>query len=67
MSAHGVSVTVSYPPDTDTPGFAEEQKNKPKETRLISETSGIYSPDEVAKKTLDDALVFNVFIIFIIL
>uniref|UniRef100_T1HQ05 3-dehydrosphinganine reductase n=1 Tax=Rhodnius prolixus TaxID=13249 RepID=T1HQ05_RHOPR len=53
---HGVQVTVAYPPDTDTPGFAEEEKSKPQETRLISQTSGLWKPDEVAKRILNDSL-----------
>ena len=40
-----ISVQVVYPPDTDTPGFVEEQIGKPEETKLISETSGLFSPE----------------------
>ena len=40
-----ISVQVAYPPDTDTPGFEEEQIGKPEETKLISETSGLFSPE----------------------
>lgn len=51
---------MSFPPDTDTPGFAEENKDKPEETRLISEAAGLYSPESVAKVLLDHSLVsFN--------
>ena len=25
---HGIGVSISFPPDTDTPGFEEENKNK---------------------------------------
>lgn len=28
MKPYNVYVTVAYPPDTDTPGFAEENKTK---------------------------------------
>ncbi|XP_054159593.1 3-ketodihydrosphingosine reductase-like [Oppia nitens] len=56
LKSHNISVTVSYPPDTDTPGFANEQINKPIETKLISDSGGLYSPDIVAKHTLTDAL-----------
>lgn len=55
---YGISVTLAFPPDTDTPGFANEQKTKPMETRLISETAGLIHPDVVAEKTLLDALVY---------
>lgn len=46
---YGLSVTVSFPPDTDTPGMVEENKGKPKETMLISETAGLFKPEVVAK------------------
>ena len=45
----GVNVTIVYPPDTDTPGFTEEQATMPNETREISETGGLFSADCVAK------------------
>nr|UVW99761.1 3-dehydrosphinganine reductase [Sogatella furcifera] len=53
---YGVCVTVALPPDTDTPGFAEEEKAKLEETRLISESAGLWSPDRVARAILDDAI-----------
>lgn len=28
VKSYNISVTVAYPPDTDTPGFAEESQNK---------------------------------------
>lgn len=61
---YGVKVTIAYPPDTDTPGFAVEEKGKPKETSLISESGGLYQPSVVAKQILNDALViyYNLFI-----
>lgn len=45
------------PPDTDTPGYAEELIGKPLETLLISKTADLYSPEEVGNKILQDALV----------
>jgi short-subunit dehydrogenase len=36
----GVSVHIAYPPDTDTPGYAEEQKLKPKECADFSAAVG---------------------------
>ncbi|XP_046449073.1 3-ketodihydrosphingosine reductase-like [Daphnia pulex] len=56
LKPYNLTVTVSFPPDTDTPGFAEENKNKPEETRLISETAGLFSPETVAKVLLDHSL-----------
>jgi Short-chain dehydrogenases of various substrate specificities len=40
-----VSIQVAFPPDTDTPGFEEEQIGKPEETKLISQTSGLFSAE----------------------
>jgi hypothetical protein len=64
---------VVFPPDTDTPGFAEELKTKvrieigvasdkvcspqPKETKLISDTAGLFQPSYVAKKMIKDSIV----------
>ncbi|CAF3519867.1 unnamed protein product [Rotaria socialis] len=47
-----IYVTVAYPPDTDTPGFAEEKKTMPIETQLINDTSGVVSAPDVAKKII---------------
>ena len=52
-----MTVTVSFPPDTDTPGFADENKDKPEETRLISEDAGLHKADEVGSACLHDTLV----------
>uniref|UniRef100_G3MS76 3-dehydrosphinganine reductase n=1 Tax=Amblyomma maculatum TaxID=34609 RepID=G3MS76_AMBMU len=56
----GVHVMVAFPPDTDTPGFTEEQRTKPAETKLISSTVGLWSPDAVACAILQDVLEGNV-------
>uniref|UniRef100_A0A1B6CKZ1 3-dehydrosphinganine reductase n=2 Tax=Clastoptera arizonana TaxID=38151 RepID=A0A1B6CKZ1_9HEMI len=52
----GITVTVALPPDTDTPGFAEEEKAKITETREICQASGLMSADLVALRVLDDAI-----------
>ena len=45
-----VSVHIAYPPDTDTPGYAEEQKIKPKECADFSALVGSpFTADSVAK------------------
>ncbi|KAG7166194.1 3-ketodihydrosphingosine reductase-like [Homarus americanus] len=56
VKPYNISVTVCYPPDTDTPGLEEENKTKPIETKLISEAAGLFKAEEVAKKLVDDAL-----------
>lgn len=53
---YNVSVCLSLPPDTDTPGLVNEEKSKPLETRLISESAGLMQPDVVAKNLINDAL-----------
>lgn len=59
--AHGVSVTLALPCDTNTPGFEEEEKSKPRETKIISGGGGLLEPEVMAKAILKDALVcFNV-------
>uniref|UniRef100_H2YIA8 3-dehydrosphinganine reductase n=1 Tax=Ciona savignyi TaxID=51511 RepID=H2YIA8_CIOSA len=49
-----MAVTISFPPDTDTPGFHSEDNTKPEETRLISETAGLFSADVVARSLVRD-------------
>lgn len=56
---HGIDVTVAFPPDTDTPGFAEEEKSKPIETKLICGKAGLFSSEAVARSTLEDILEGN--------
>uniref|UniRef100_A0A4W5KGD3 3-dehydrosphinganine reductase n=1 Tax=Hucho hucho TaxID=62062 RepID=A0A4W5KGD3_9TELE len=59
MKPYNIYVTIAYPPDTDTPGLAEENRTKPLETRLISETSGVTQPEQVAKIVVKDAVQGN--------
>ncbi|ETE65005.1 3-ketodihydrosphingosine reductase [Ophiophagus hannah] len=56
VKPYNIYVTVAYPPDTDTPGFAKESQNKVLETKLISEASSICQPDYVAKIIVKDAV-----------
>jgi 3-dehydrosphinganine reductase len=57
VKPYNISVTLCMPPDTDTPGYANEEKTKPMETRLISQSSGLMSPASVAKQLMEDTLV----------
>jgi len=47
----GVSVSLGYPPDTDTPGFATENISKPAATTAISEffQDTVFKPEVVAR------------------
>ncbi|XP_029166173.1 3-ketodihydrosphingosine reductase [Nylanderia fulva] len=56
LKPYNISVTLSLPPDTDTPGFAVEELSKPLETQLISQTSTLVRPEVVADKLFKDAL-----------
>lgn len=53
----GVTVTLALPADTDTPGFENEEKSKPKETKIISGSAGLAKPEDVAAQIIKDALV----------
>lgn len=53
VKPYNVYVTLSFPPDTDTPGFKEENLTKCEETRIISESSGLSSSKEVADGIID--------------
>lgn len=45
----GVTVSVVYPPDTDTPQLTQENKTKPAETFAISGSAKTWQADDVAK------------------
>jgi 3-dehydrosphinganine reductase len=52
VKPQGITVSVLCPPDTDTPGFAEENKTKPPETKEIEGTAGLMKPEQVASALL---------------
>jgi len=56
VSPYNISVSVTCPPDTETPGLVSESVGKPEETRLISEYGGLFSAKEVADQLVLDAL-----------
>lgn len=66
MKPYGVKVTISVPPSTDTPGYIMEEENVPLETRLISKSAGLASPEKVAVQMLDDAIVSTLFTFYTI-
>ncbi|MBN2042022.1 MAG: SDR family oxidoreductase [Spirochaetes bacterium] len=47
-----IGISVICPPDTDTPGFANENIFKPEETKMISGNIKPVSPEFVARKLL---------------
>lgn len=50
---HNIGITVVFPPDTDTPQLAEENRIKPPETKAISGEVKTLSADEVALCALE--------------
>lgn len=56
VTPYNIKVCLAFPPDTDTPGYVEEMKTKPLETRLISETSGLFTADDVAISIVNDCV-----------
>jgi 3-dehydrosphinganine reductase len=44
----GIRTSIVYPPDTDTPGFEQENRTKPPETARISDGITPLPPDRVA-------------------
>ena len=49
LKPYNIKISVCCPPDTNTPGFQEEQKTIPEETKLISDSAGLFQPEVVAK------------------
>eukprot|EP00939_MAST-03C_sp_MAST-3C-sp1_P002700 g2700.t1 len=52
LRGFGIRVSIAYPPDTDTPGFENENKTKPKETLEITPPS-VYKPSIVASQIVN--------------
>jgi len=55
LSGFGIKVAICYPPDTDTPGFAEENKTKPPETKACFPADA-YAADKVASQSIHSML-----------
>ncbi|KAJ6833931.1 3-dehydrosphinganine reductase TSC10A-like [Iris pallida] len=51
--ADNIHVSLIFPPDTDTPGFAEEIKLRSELGNIIAGSSGGMKSDDVAEKTLN--------------
>jgi len=52
LKPQGIRVTIVYPPDTDTPQLAAENKIKPPETKQITATAKTWSAIAVAQEIL---------------
>ncbi len=53
---YNIKVSVLFPVDTDTPGFAEENKIKPEECKIISESGTVMTAEEVTEVFIDGIL-----------
>eukprot|EP01095_Lingulamoeba_sp_RSL-Kostka_P003006 TRINITY_DN138_c0_g1_i1.p1 TRINITY_DN138_c0_g1~~TRINITY_DN138_c0_g1_i1.p1 ORF type:complete len:388 (-),score=108.18 TRINITY_DN138_c0_g1_i1:287-1450(-) len=49
VKPYNIFISVSYPPDTDTPMYEQEMKIKPIETVKMSESGSVFSSKNVAK------------------
>lgn len=54
LKRYGLKVQVLCPPDTDTPGFEAENKNKPAETKAIGGKAKLLQPSFIADSLLKD-------------
>jgi len=52
LKPSGITVSALCPPDTDTPGFEEENKEKPEETKALSENAKVMDSRDVARAML---------------
>lgn len=52
LKPKGIAVTVVYPPDTDTPQLAAENKIKPAETKKITATAKTWTAAAVAQQII---------------
>jgi len=52
LESANISVTLIYPPDTDTPQLAAETRTKPGATQEISEGGGLWQPEDVAARLI---------------
>lgn len=53
LKPYNITFSVLYPPDTETPGFEVENRSKPKECALMSESVKLLSAEEVAEVCVD--------------
>lgn len=53
LRPHGIGVSVCFPPDTDTPQLAAENRTKPAETRALAGNASLLAPATVAEALLD--------------
>jgi 3-dehydrosphinganine reductase len=52
LNGTGVHVMIVYPPDTDTPQLAAENRIKPAETKAITAGGGLWTAEAIARATM---------------
>ncbi|BAZ43493.1 oxidoreductase, short chain dehydrogenase/reductase family protein [Chondrocystis sp. NIES-4102] len=52
LKPQGIGITIVYPPDTDTPQLAAENKIKPPETKEITATANTWTAEAVAQQII---------------
>lgn len=63
LKPHGIGLSVLFPPDTDTPGFEIENRTKPQEAAMMSESVKLMSSEDVAKVFVEGLIRNQYFII----
>lgn len=53
---YNIKVSILFPVDTDTPGYADENKLKPEECKIISESGTLMTAEEVANEFIQSIL-----------
>lgn len=64
LEPHGIHIQIAYPPDTDTPGYKQENLGKPTECFLISAESGLWDPQVIGEKMVTEALKQNLYHVY---
>jgi 3-dehydrosphinganine reductase len=63
LKPYGIKISVLFPPDTDTPGFENENRSKPPETAMLSQGAGLMSSSKVAEIFVEGLIKENYFIL----
>lgn len=53
LAPSGIALAVAFPPDTDTPQYASEQRAKPEVTKRITAGGGLMSAETVARQIIE--------------
>lgn len=59
---YDISVSIYYPTNIDSEGFAIEEKTKPEETKILEGSAKLNSPDDVAQVLISDTGHLEVFL-----